>query len=50
MEAAQSRDIATFIQICEKSLSDIIIAGIWCVYDLDPTGAVCFNVSWLLIG
>ena len=28
VEAAQSRDIATFIQICEKSLSDIIIAGI----------------------
>ena len=28
VEAAQSRDIATCIQICEKSLSDIIIAGI----------------------
>ena len=25
---AQFRDISTFIQICEKSLSDIIIAGI----------------------
>ena len=44
VEAAHSRDIATFVK---KSL---FTAEILCVYDLDPTGAVCFNVSCLLIG